>query len=464
MATPLVNANPPKFKAYSKQATYLHYAAPLTLFLSLGIAIGTPDFALRAFLYIVAAAFATLWGRSWLGIITILLVVALETLQYVYIHGARASGAHYAALIFTLFTIVMILRALLQEKSDQMVTPTEYENHLRMVIESAGIGLWDWNPASGRVAWYGADEKMHGIPAGSFDGRFETVLALIHPDDRDYFQKMQTEAIQAKQQEMRATYRIIRPDKKIRWITGVGKYYYDRKGVVIRGMGIGLDVTDLVEARQKMEVLVAEKEALLSELMHRVKNNMQMITSLINLQARRIEDEDIKRHLSDLMGRIRAIALVQEQLTYRGELAKIDLLGYLQDLGRAVVSLHRDNVTFVIRGDRVEVPLSRAIPVCLIVNELLSNSLKYAFADGRKGTISVEVKRLSSEQACVWVKDDGPGLENAGGGSVSAVKECGLGMSLINALSGQARATLEIVDAPGAVFRLSFPVKIDEKR
>ena len=156
-----------------------------------------------------------------------------------------------------------------------------------------------------------------------------------------------------------------------------------------------------------------EKELLLKEVHHRVKNNLQVISSLLNLQARELGDPEIARLFRESQGRIRSMALIHEQLYRSSDLARIDFAAYVEDLvGHLEQGLgHKAApVEFHLDVEPLPLPLDLAIPCGMIVNELVSNALEHAFPDGRAGEIQVMFTQDAAGY-CLAVADNGVGID-----------------------------------------------------
>lgn len=199
---------------------------------------------------------------------------------------------------------------------------------------------------------------------------------------------------------------------------------------------------------------LADKEVLLREVHHRVKNNLQVISSMLRLQARSVEDGTVRRMLEEGDGRVRSMALVHEQLYRSGDLAFVDFGRYLERLAQNVVGSSPRGAAAIethVAAEPVGVPLDLAIACGLIVNELLANAVKHAFAGGRAGRIDVGFAR-DGQLAVLTVCDDGIGLASAPG----PAPEGGLGLRLVEALVRQIGGTLSIEPSHGASFRVEF--------
>jgi len=198
-----------------------------------------------------------------------------------------------------------------------------------------------------------------------------------------------------------------------------------------------------------------EKEVLLKEINHRVKNNLQIISSLLNLQSREINDEQALNSFRVSQDRIRAMAMVHEKLYQSDDLAKIDFGEYVEDLSADLGSaygLYIRNIKLKIDVENLFLGIDIAIPCGVIVNELVSNSLKHAFPSGRSGEINISF-RLVDHQYTMTFKDDGVGFpENLNIGEPST-----LGLTIVDALTGQLGGTIKFSRNGGSEVQITFP-------
>jgi PAS domain S-box-containing protein len=167
----------------------------------------------------------------------------------------------------------------------------------------------------------------------------------------------------------------------------------------------------LAEGKAELEQQVKNKDTLLRELQHRVKNNLQMITALIRLESRNLNDNTSGERFDRLAGRVEALGLLYDSLSNEGQNETIDLGVYLSQVAAAVMRVHApEGIRLDLKVDTWPVSINVAMPAGLVVNELLTNSLKHAFKDGRGGTITLH--SLVDEDGCrVIVADDGKGLD-----------------------------------------------------
>ncbi len=227
--------------------------------------------------------------------------------------------------------------------------------------------------------------------------------------------------------------------------------------MVIANHGIMRNVTKQKQNEARIKASLAEKEILFKEINHRVKNNLQIISSLLSLQGHDIQDPLVLQYFKKSQDRIKAMALVHEKLYQSEDLARIDFGDYLRTLTEDLHSSYgigAQNIGLNIEVESMLLGVDAAIPCGLIVNELISNSLKHAFPDNRPGLITVQAHSFNGNHTMV-VKDDGVGLPQ----DLDIRSAKSLGLTIINALSGQLGAAVEIENDGGAQFRITFPIE-----
>ncbi|HZZ68621.1 MAG TPA: sensor histidine kinase [Phenylobacterium sp.] len=200
-----------------------------------------------------------------------------------------------------------------------------------------------------------------------------------------------------------------------------------------------------------LEAALADKTALLHEVDHRVKNNLQLIASLILLQSRRTADENARMALKTVLERVTAVATVHRRL-FQGDPLRFDVADFVRDLaGDLAAAAGRNDLTIALELDPVAIPASAAAPFALVVNELLGNSLKHAFPAGRAGRIRVALSN-GGERCRLTVSDDGVGRQG---------QPAGFGSTIVQLLCQQLHAELDISDAqPGVLAVVTVPMSL----
>ena len=231
---------------------------------------------------------------------------------------------------------------------------------------------------------------------------------------------------------------------------------FKKDGVIVGFSGISRDITERIrEEEEQLRRSLAEKESLLKEIHHRVKNNMQIISSLLFLQGQKSENTEVHAVIEESRNRVRAMALIHEKLYRTENLAQIDFNDYLQTLvAHLGATMARPNCQVEVDVEKGDIALSidTAIPCGLIINELVTNSLKYACIDNRPGRVMVVLRRLTDNRVSIVVGDNGPGL--AEGFEYESTKT--LGMGLVRNLAEQLYATLEFRNENGLICELVF--------
>ncbi len=229
----------------------------------------------------------------------------------------------------------------------------------------------------------------------------------------------------------------------------------DETNEVIGILGIYHDVTQRKHADDALRESLTEKESLLKEIHHRVKNNLQVISSLLRLEAGRSPDAAVKLALGEMQGRVRSMSVLHETLYKTRRFGRLDLAGYLKELAHQFFRAHAAAAASArLRLDLapVDVRIEQGIPCGLIVNELMMNSFKYAFANGAPGELGILLRTEADHEILLRVTDTGPGVPE----DFDARKGRSLGMQLVADLARQIGGRLEVGQGPGARFDVRF--------
>jgi len=215
------------------------------------------------------------------------------------------------------------------------------------------------------------------------------------------------------------------------------------------------EIAERLRAEEQITASLREKEVLLKEIHHRVKNNLQVISSLLRLQSREIEDQDILEIFHESQHRVRSMALIHEKLYRSEDLARVDFGSYIQDLAGFLFRSYKaehSSIRLNVDAGGVSLPIDSAVPCGLILNELISNSLKHAFVDRQEGVIQVLLAADQNERVRLTVSDDGVGFPN----SIDYQRASTLGLQLVNTLVDQLDGEIEVHSVDGTRFEIEF--------
>jgi PAS domain S-box-containing protein len=286
---------------------------------------------------------------------------------------------------------------------------------------------------------------------------------ILHPDD--FAQLPQRN----KRWEFVKDGDILQSEYWMRHANGEWRYFQCQETVFTRNhglprqiLGAAVDITlakhleEVRRAEERLQASLKEKEVLLKEIHHRVKNNLQLIYSLLRLQGRRVRDIQAAEILIDSQNRVKSIALIHEKLYQAEDLSKIDFAQYISNLAGTLFSSYKissDAITLKTKVDVTALDINKAIPCGLIVNELISNSLKYAFPLNCEGQIQVELYTNSDRQMTLIVRDNGIGIPE----HFDFTATESLGLQLVKDFVNQLGGNIQLDRSQGTEFRITFP-------
>lgn len=251
--------------------------------------------------------------------------------------------------------------------------------------------------------------------------------------------------------------RVKRKDGTFIWASFNARVIRNASGRSIGFEGIIRDITERRRADDAVKAALQEKDVLLREIHHRVKNNMQVINSLLNLQARRIESNALRQMLLESQQRITTMAMIHETLYGSANLSRIDLSAYIKNLIFYLSGIFNrlTEIEVIQEIDPVELGIDEAVPCGLIINELVTNAFRHAFPDGRKGTVRIRAHLPNSGEMMIEVTDDGVGLPE----DMDLSNFASLGLKLAKGLAEhQLKGSMTIASRGGTAFILRWPL------
>jgi two-component sensor histidine kinase len=261
---------------------------------------------------------------------------------------------------------------------------------------------------------------------------------------------------------------VLRNFRFFSWVVqGANIFFMDLTFATANAMlirGVGDSFRSLKAAESRMREFVAEKETLIRELYHRSKNNMQVVTSILALSSGKIDDEAARAVLKDVINKIGAMSLVHQKLYESKDLSNISMSDYIGELAGLLVAsfgLKAGKVELGLDLEELSLQVDTAIPCGLVINEIVTNSLKYAFPGERRGRISISMRASGSDRVELRVADDGVGV--APGFVPSADRKMGMA-TIFTIATHQLHGTIELDTRAGLAFTISFPRRLYEDR
>ncbi len=331
------------------------------------------------------------------------------------------------------------------------------EERFELAVRGSTDGIWDWDFRNGTVyrspRWY----ELLGYTPDELSHEIDAADALIHPDDQAQRREAMARSM-ATGAPLNLEHRLRCKNGAYRWFLGRAIPLVDVDGKAYRLCGSLTDIHERRTAQAQLEVALAEKTVLLKEVHHRVKNNLQVVSSLLNLQGRQTQEPHAQAVLAESHGRVMAMSLIHQLLYERDDFARIDLAEYLQRLVTLVREGHQpeyQRVALELDLNKIYLDLERAVPCGLVVNELLTNAYKHAFPNGRSGKIKVSLHDVAVNEALLSICDDGVGLP----AGMDALRAKSLGLQLVPLLTDQLGGRVSVGGNPGTRFDIQFSLR-----
>ncbi len=345
----------------------------------------------------------------------------------------------------------------LQRSEEQFRLFVEHVTDYALIQVDLNGHVTAWNPGAQRVTGYGERDIF---------GKHLSVLCTQEDVDGRYIEEELKRALASgSTEEVRW---MVRKDGRKFWARWVTTVVPDSDGKPRAFAKVMRDETERKRAEERLRASLLEKDVLLQEIHHRVKNNLQVVVSLLSIQANRINRRDVIDILNETQNRVRAIAGIHETLYSSPDLANISFSEYMEQLIRGLFSFYHVKLNAIkleIEVDDMVLDITQAIPLGLIVNELVTNALKHAFPANRTGTVraglrylpesSVQDGALDEGSAVLTIEDNGVGLP----AGFDIQQQESMGVYLVRILTRQLRGTLQVGGDGKTQFRVVFPLK-----
>jgi PAS domain S-box-containing protein len=335
---------------------------------------------------------------------------------------------------------------------------TESRERYKTIADYA-YGWEFWNGPDGEALYVSPNSvEITGYEASQFLESPGLVEQIIVPEDRQIWRTHLEEVHTAGASSDRShcMVRIRTAEGELRWIEHRCTRVESSTGAYLGRRGSNNDITSRVVQEQALERGIHEKEVMLQEIHHRVKNNLQMISSLISLQKGSIDNEETLLHLDAINARIESIAALHSTLYQDTSFVSVDMGDYLRAIASRVLTMRESNraVEYEISVSNVELSISKALPCGLITNEALINAYKYAFVRTETGRITISMHAVPDDRIRLRIRDDGDGAPRE---ILEAEDSRGIGLRLISALAEQLGGALQIDGVDGVTIEVEFP-------
>lgn len=362
-------------------------------------------------------------------------------------------------LVFPFATLIMGL--LLGNADRQIITKNQLndsEDSLNAAQEIANMGSWQYDLKKEYPVWSANMPAVFGINPLKEKIVYKDFSDRVYKDDRHLIMETVNKIIREKS-SMDVECRILTMSNEIRYIHNrVVPVIKNDKVVMIEG--VSMDITRARLSEIELKKNLTEKEILLKEIHHRVKNNLNIINSLLNLQSRLIQNRDqAVDAFNETRNRIYSMSMVHEKLYKSEDFSQIDMKDYIM-----TITLHylqaadigqRVDISFDL--DQIFMEISDAIPCGLIINELITNAFKHAFPEGKKGQITISFKESTDKRDySIIISDNGVGIDP----DIDLNNPQSLGLKIIKLLTDQLDGTLNFHHNNGTVVTIQFPQKV----
>ena len=333
----------------------------------------------------------------------------------------------------------------------------ESEARFRNMADNAPVMIWMSDENRSCIYCNRRWLDFTGRTLGQEKGR--DLIDSLHPEDKEEFKKEYDMAF-AERKEFNNEYRLMRYDGQYRWVMNTGIPRFSSESNFVGYIGSCYDITEKRQAREQMQLSLTEKVTLLKEIHHRIKNNLQVISSLLRFQSSYIKDDETRKMFEESQSRIKSMALIHEKLYHSKDLSHINFSEYIHELVSSLLVSFRynsNNIDLDINIEDVKINVDLALNLGLIINELISNTFKYAFPDGvsRNGgkcELQIKLNSSSSDKLELIIKDNGIGLPS----SFDIQNTTTLGMEIVTALVDQHKGTIELNNECGTEYHMIF--------
>jgi PAS domain S-box-containing protein len=352
------------------------------------------------------------------------------------------------------------LEELVKEKTEELEKANRElqrsRERFRQVAENAVE--WIWEVDTEGLYTYSSDavQTILGYTPEELVGKLH-FYDLFEPESRDEIRRLAIDVFERRESFKNFINRNVHKDGTIVIMRTSGSPVLDRDGALLGYCGADVDITREKRDEECIRAALREKEIMLREIHHRVKNNLQIVMSILSLQTLQVEDPKVAEFCRDTKYRIKSMALIHESLYCSEDLASIDLGRHMRTIASQYVKSYgrkANSVNVSFKTDTVQLNVEKAIPCGLIVTELLSNAFKHGFNGQECSNLMIELSRIDEGTACMSICNDGSPFPEC----VDLQNPPSMGLQLVQDLVSQIGGTIELCRDGGTTFTVTFPL------
>lgn len=328
------------------------------------------------------------------------------------------------------------------------------ESRLKEAQFITKMGNWELDLLTNNLHWSDEIYRIFDLVPHLFRATYESFLDNIHPDDRNYVSNAYTESVKSRT-PYNINHRLLLKNGVEKIVNERCETHYDEKGNPIRSLGTIQDITNQIQTENEIKKQLEEKEIILKEVHHRIKNNFTSIGSLLSLQVNSLTNPEAVSALKDAIGRVSSMQILYEKLLLDDNYYTASLKQYLENLVDEITNLFPASINIAVKKqiDDIRLDTKRLFPVGIIVNELLTNIIKYGFPGRESGLIHISLKK-NEGNIILTIHDNGVGLPE----NFDINEQKGFGLLLIKMLSRQLNGNFTIENNNGTRSTLEFTI------
>ena len=332
----------------------------------------------------------------------------------------------------------------------------ELNRKIHRVLSGSKVAMWSLHVPSGNLKFSDSFRQILNYSHHDMIKTFNEWKKIVHPDDYDRVLEVINEVKNEQKDNYDLEYRIRKQDGTYVWINSKGIADFNEHGEVENLFGTNIECTRRKTAEKGIQSSLREKDMLLKEIHHRVKNNLQIVSSLLNIQSKYVNDPKDADLFTESKLRVRSMSRIHERLYSTGDFSRLDFCSYMATICEDIFSAYLvgpQKITWDVKECDLRLSLDKAVPCGLLINELVTNSVKHAFKGREKGMVSISAVMLDDKNAELVLRDNGVGMPD----DFDPKTSDSLGMVLIDNLVQQLEGEYEIKNQGGLQVKVVFP-------